>query len=65
MPMPIKYAKPTTVRMDDEELKIVQRIREFYGRPGAALSTSDAIGVVLHEWEAAHPLEVKDENLAE
>lgn len=60
MRMPIKYPKPTTVRLDDVELEIIERIREFYVRPGFALSTSDAMGVALHEWEAAHPVGVKD-----
>ncbi len=48
------YDKPSTVRLNSEELKIVERIRTESAY-GVVLSSSDAMKIALHEWELAHP----------
>ena len=51
------YAVPVTVRLDDAERQIVERIQAEHSRPGSAVSQSDAIRMALHDWQAGHPKE--------
>jgi hypothetical protein len=53
--------KPVAVRLNKEELGILERIRSELSRPGIPVSPSDALKVALHEWALAHPVKAESE----
>ena len=50
------YDKTVSVRLNEEEIAILVRIRTELSRPGVGLSNTDAVKVALHEWALAHPV---------
>lgn len=54
------YPTPRPVRLEDDDLIIVQRIKDD-APAGQTVSFSDAIRVALRFWANAHPVEKTDD----
>ena len=50
-----------SVRLDPEEVKIVRRIQANNGRPGLTVSQSDAMRMLIHDWDGKNPDSVEQE----
>ncbi len=57
------FTKPVAVRLNNEGLGILERIRTELSRPGMPVSPSDVLKIALHEWALANPSKVEAEGV--